>query len=134
MVSESTQSLPKSHAILKYATHALHTHLIPWPRLPLGRTWHSVTGPAALGTFPYTELAVHRAVGAILERLQAAHGAELIARTPAGFGAVFPRLCYPAVGGGELKANIVIGVCSPYVLSEGLAAALWKQGQKGVCL
>lgn len=77
-----------------------HTHLTPGPRFPLGWAGHSVTRPAALGAVTHTVLAVHRAVGAIMEGLKAAHSTKLVAGTPTGFGAMLPLFCYPAVGVG----------------------------------
>lgn len=88
------------HKLTHTCTQNSHTHLIPGPRFPLGRAGHSITRPAALGTVTHTVLAVHRAVGAIVEGLKAAYGAKLIAGTPTGFAAVLPLFCYPAVGVG----------------------------------
>lgn len=80
-----------------------HTHLIPGSCFPLSRAGHPVAGPAALGTLPNTVLAVHRAVGAIVEWLKAADSAQLEARAAAGLGAVFPVFCHPAVRGVEVE-------------------------------
>ena len=116
-VSQFTQSLPDTEAKLKYTSRAYpsphptprppsqrtqnsHTHLVPGPRFPLGRAGHSVTRPAALRTATHAVLAVHRAVGTIVGWLEAAHGAELVAGTAAGFGAVLPFFCRPAEDGG----------------------------------
>ena len=79
---------------------ASHAHLIPGPRLPLGGAGRSVAGPAVLGPVPRAVLAVHRAVGAVAQRLQAAHGAELVAGTSAGFGAMLPLFRDPAAAWG----------------------------------
>ena len=76
------------------------THLVPRPRFPLGRAGHSVTGPAALRPVARAVLAVHRAVGAVVERLEAAHRAQLVAGSAAGFGAVLPLFSRPAAGVG----------------------------------
>lgn len=75
-------------------------HLIPGPRFPVGGAGHAVTGPPVLGPLGRAVLAVHGAVGAVVERLKAAHGAELVARTAAGFGAVLPLLGHPAAARG----------------------------------
>lgn len=113
--SPFTQSPPDTEAKLKYvsrvSTHMFpcppspgaqssHTHLVPGPRLPLGRAGQSVAGPAALGPLAGAVLAVHGAVGAVVERLQAAHGAELVAGGAAGFGAMLPLFRRPAAGVG----------------------------------
>lgn len=74
------------------------THFIPGPCFPLGGAGDSVTGPAALRTLPQTVLAVHRAVGTIMEGLEAAHSAELVARGAAALATVFPFFRCPAVG------------------------------------
>lgn len=83
------------------AAQSSHTHLVPGPRLPLGRAGHSVAGPAALGPLAGAVLAVHGAVGAVVERLQAAHRAQLVAGGAAGFGAMLPLVRRPAAGVGE---------------------------------
>lgn len=72
-----------------------HGALTPGPRFPLGWAGHSVTRPAALGSVAHTVLAVHRAVGAVMEGLEAAHGAKLVAGTPTSFGAMLPLFRYP---------------------------------------
>lgn len=113
-VSPFTQSPPDTEAKLKYVSHASthirrpspapqssHTHLVPRPRFPRGRAGHSVAGPAALGPVARAVLAVHRAVGAVVERLEAAHRAQLVAGSAAGFGAVLPLFRRPAAGGGR---------------------------------
>lgn len=91
-----------SNMVGGFSIHTLHTnevaHLIPGPCFPLGWAGDSVTGPAALRSLPQAVLAVHRAVGTIMEWLQAAHSAELVAGVAAAFAAVFPFLCCPAVG------------------------------------
>lgn len=93
---------PDENKLLILCTYACrlssHTHLTPGPGFPLSWAGHSVTRPAALGAVSHTVLAVHRAVGAVMEGLKAAHGAKLVAGTPTGFGAMLPLFCYPAVG------------------------------------
>jgi len=69
--------------------------LVPGPCFPVGGAGHAVAGPPVVGPVGRAVLAVHRAVGAVVERLQAAHGAELVAGTPAGSGAVLPLLGHP---------------------------------------
>lgn len=96
----TSRPYPSPPTAPRQRTQNSHTHLVPGPRFPLGRAGHSVTRPAALWTAPHAVLAVHRAVGAIVGRLEAAHGAELIAGTAAGFGAVLPFFCRPAEDGG----------------------------------
>lgn len=59
---------------------------------PLGRTWDSVTGPPALWLLPAAVLAVDRAVGAVMEELNAANGPDLKAQAAAGFGTMLPFL------------------------------------------
>lgn len=102
LVSQFTQSLQIYFTCLHtyMCTQNWHTHLTPGPCFPLGWAGHSVTGPAALGTVTHAVLAVHGAVGAVVEGLEAAHGAQLVAGTPTGFGAMLPLVCCPAVGMG----------------------------------
>lgn len=87
-----------THIHTDACTQNLHTHLVPRPCLPLGGAGHPVTRPAALRTLAQAVLAVHGAVSAIEERLEAAYRTELIARTAAGFGAVLPLFRGPAAG------------------------------------
>lgn len=96
-------------------TQNSHTHLIPGPRFPLGRAGHSVTRLAALRTVTHAVLAVHRAIGAIMEWLKAAHGAKLVAGTPTGFGAMLPLFRYPAVCVGGVRLNTVTGTYSVHL-------------------
>lgn len=52
-------------------------------------------------------LAVHGAVGAVVERLQAAHRAQLVAGGAAGFGAMLPLFRRPAAGVG-VRASVAL--------------------------
>lgn len=102
--------LPHTHTCIQNSD----THLIPGPRFPLGRAGYSVTRPAALRTLTRAVLAVYGAVGAVMERLQAAYGAKLIAGTPTGFGAMFPLFRYPAVGVGiKIPQSLGCRACKP---------------------
>lgn len=79
----------------------LWVYLRPGSCPPRGHAGHSVTGPPALRLLPTAVLAVYGAVGAFVEELHAAHGADLVAQAAAGFGAVLPVLRNPSAANGE---------------------------------
>lgn len=81
------------------------THLGPGSRPPGGHAGHSVAGPAALGFLPAAVLAVDGAVGALVEELDTAHRADLIAQTATGLGAVLPVLRNPSAAQREKKGR-----------------------------
>ena len=82
-------------------------YLGPGPYPPQGGAGHPVAGPAALGPLPAAVLGVHRAVGAVLGVLHAAHRPDLEAQAATGPGTVLPLLRDPPEptqtreGGGE---------------------------------
>lgn len=78
-------------------------HLGPGPGFPRRGAWCPVAGAPALGAIPAAELGGDGAVGAVWKRLDAAHRAELVARIPTGFGAVFPLICCPAGKGNGVR-------------------------------
>lgn len=84
---------------------AMHTaaHLGPWPSFPGRGARCPVAGPPALGAILAAELGMDGAVGAVWKGLDAAHCAQLVARIPTRFGAVFPLICCPAGKGNGVR-------------------------------
>lgn len=58
----------------------------------MGRTWDPVARPPALGLLTAAVFAVDGAVGAVVEELHTANGADLKAQAAAGFGTMLPLL------------------------------------------
>lgn len=69
--------------------------LRPGSNPPMGRAGHSVAGTSGLGFLSTAILAVDGAICALMQELNAAHGADLVAKVSACLGAVLPFLSYP---------------------------------------
>lgn len=77
----------------------------------MGRAGHSVAGTPGLRFLSAAILAVDGAICALMQRLDAAHGADLVTKVSACFSAVLPLLGYP-----PLKNKNNKGVCN-YILA-----------------
>ena len=120
LVTFSHLTLEHPPPTLRSMAQAQH-HLIPGSCFPLSWTGHSVTGPAALRTVSQAVLAVHRAVGAILQWLEAAPGAQLVPGAATASATVLPFIRCPAVGArgsGEGDSEHPHGATPRYVPSS----------------
>lgn len=78
-------------------------YLRPGPHPPLGGAGLAVAGSAGFWPVVVAVLVVDGARGVVLRRLHAADGSDLQSRLSAGFTAVLPVSCNPAVEGSRTQ-------------------------------
>lgn len=61
----------------------------------MSRARHSVAGLSGFGFLSTAVLAVDRAIGALMQELNASHSPDLVTQVATCPGAVLPVLCYP---------------------------------------